>query len=49
MARAGRIERHQVKDYARREGWNLAEAERWLAPILNYDPRAVAGVGGVAV
>ena len=45
----GRIERHQVEDYAHRKGWNLAEAERWLAPILNYDPLAVAGVGGVAV
>jgi 5-methyltetrahydrofolate--homocysteine methyltransferase len=32
----GRIERDQVEDYARRKGWSLAEAERWLAPILNY-------------
>jgi 5-methyltetrahydrofolate--homocysteine methyltransferase len=38
----GRIEREQVADYARRKGWSLAEAERWLAPILNYDPRAAA-------
>ncbi|MBX6425428.1 MAG: methionine synthase [Variibacter sp.] len=35
----GRIERDQVEDYARRKGWTTAEAERWLAPILNYDPR----------
>jgi 5-methyltetrahydrofolate--homocysteine methyltransferase len=35
----GKIERDQVEDYARRKGWNIAEAERWLAPILNYDPR----------
>ncbi|NMN60345.1 5-methyltetrahydrofolate--homocysteine methyltransferase [Xanthobacter sp. SG618] len=38
----GRIERDQVEDYARRKGWTLAEAERWLAPILNYDPARVA-------
>ncbi len=37
----GKIERDQVKDYAARKGWSLEEAERWLAPILNYDPRAV--------
>jgi 5-methyltetrahydrofolate--homocysteine methyltransferase len=34
----GKIERDQVEDYARRKGWTVAEAERWLAPILNYDP-----------
>ncbi|WP_293383658.1 methionine synthase [Phenylobacterium sp. SCN 70-31] len=34
----GRIERDQVEDYARRKGWDLAKAERWLAPILNYEP-----------
>jgi 5-methyltetrahydrofolate--homocysteine methyltransferase len=33
----GKIERDQVEDYARRKGWTVAEAERWLAPILNYD------------
>ncbi|HXF55898.1 MAG TPA: methionine synthase [Hyphomicrobiaceae bacterium] len=38
----GRIERDQVEDYARRKGWTLAEAERWLAPVLNYDPKADA-------
>ena len=32
----GKIERDQVEDYARRKGWSVAEAERWLAPILNY-------------
>ena len=35
----GKIERDQVEDYARRKGWSIEEAERWLAPILNYDPR----------
>jgi 5-methyltetrahydrofolate--homocysteine methyltransferase len=34
----GRIEQDQVEDYAARKGWSLAEAERWLAPILNYEP-----------
>ncbi|WP_323040136.1 methionine synthase [Gemmobacter sp.] len=33
-----RVERDQVEDYARRKGMDLAEAERWLAPILNYVP-----------
>ena len=33
----GRIERDQVEDYARRKGWTVREAERWLAPILNYE------------
>jgi 5-methyltetrahydrofolate--homocysteine methyltransferase len=37
----GKIERDQVEDYARRKGWSVAECERWLAPILNYDPRTV--------
>ena len=36
----GKIERDQVEDYARRKGWDMATAERWLGPILNYDPRA---------
>ncbi len=34
----GKIERDQVADYARRKGWDLAVAERWLSPILNYQP-----------
>jgi len=33
-----KIERDQVEDYARRKGWTLAEAERWLAPNLAYTP-----------
>lgn len=36
----GKIDRDQVQDYAARKGWDLATAERWLAPILNYDPQA---------
>ena len=33
----GRIERDQVEDYARRKGWDVKTAERWLGPILNYE------------
>jgi 5-methyltetrahydrofolate--homocysteine methyltransferase len=38
----GKISRDQVADYAARKGWDLDEAERWLAPILNYDPKLIA-------
>ena len=31
-----KVERDQVEDYAARKGMSLAEAERWLAPVLNY-------------
>ena len=34
----GRVTKEQVEDYAERKGWTLAEAERWLAPNLDYDP-----------
>jgi 5-methyltetrahydrofolate--homocysteine methyltransferase len=34
----GKIERDQAADYAARKSWTLAETERWLAPILNYNP-----------
>jgi len=36
----GKIDLDQVEDYARRKGWDVATCERWLAPILNYDPYA---------
>jgi 5-methyltetrahydrofolate--homocysteine methyltransferase len=35
----GKIDRDQVEDYARRKGWSLAQAERWLAPNLGYEAR----------
>jgi 5-methyltetrahydrofolate--homocysteine methyltransferase len=38
----GKIERDQVEDYALRKGWTVQECERWLAPILNYDPATSA-------
>jgi 5-methyltetrahydrofolate--homocysteine methyltransferase len=40
----GKIERDQVEDYARRKGWSVEETERWLAPILNYDPRQAPSI-----
>ena len=33
----GRIDRDQVENYARRKGWTVEEAERWLAPNLGYE------------
>ncbi|MEE3070433.1 MAG: vitamin B12 dependent-methionine synthase activation domain-containing protein, partial [Pseudomonadota bacterium] len=33
-----KVERDQVEDYAARKGMDVAEVERWLAPILNYRP-----------
>ena len=35
----GKVERDQVEDYAVRKGWSVEEAERWLGPVLNYDPK----------
>ena len=32
----GKINKDQVEDYAKRKGMTLEEAERWLAPALNY-------------
>jgi 5-methyltetrahydrofolate--homocysteine methyltransferase len=40
----GKIERDQVEDYAARKGWSVQETERWLAPILNYDPRQAPSI-----
>ncbi len=34
----GKIDRDQVEDYARRRNMPLSEVERWLAPVLNYEP-----------
>jgi 5-methyltetrahydrofolate--homocysteine methyltransferase len=34
----GKIDSDQVADYARRKGMAVAEAERWLAPIVGYEP-----------
>jgi len=34
----GRLDRDQVADYAQRKGWTIAQAEKWLAPNLGYEP-----------
>ena len=34
---AGKINRDQVEEYAKRKGMSLSETERWLAPNLGYD------------
>ncbi len=36
----GKIGRDQVESYAERQGISLAQAERWLAPNLGYEPGA---------
>jgi 5-methyltetrahydrofolate--homocysteine methyltransferase len=33
----GQIEKDQVTDYAERKGMTMEEAEKWLAPSLNYE------------
>jgi 5-methyltetrahydrofolate--homocysteine methyltransferase len=35
---SGACRREQVEDYAQRKGMGIAQAERWLAPNLDYDP-----------
>ncbi len=34
----GRVSKEQVEDYARRKSATVAQAERWLASNLDYDP-----------
>ncbi len=33
----GKIDRDQLQDYAKRKGMSIAEAEKWLAPVLAYE------------
>ena len=33
-----KVERDQVEDYAARKSMDVREVERWLGPVLNYDP-----------
>ncbi|MCK5918526.1 MAG: methionine synthase [Cocleimonas sp.] len=33
----GKIQRDQVEDYAKRKGWTIEKAEKWLGPVLGYD------------
>ena len=32
----GKIQKDQVEDYAKRKGWTLEEAEKWLGPVIGY-------------
>ncbi|MEP7186334.1 MAG: methionine synthase [Rhodanobacter sp.] len=34
----GRLRKDQIEAYAKRKGWSMTEAERWLASNLDYDP-----------
>jgi len=34
----GKIGKDQVEDYAKRKGWTVEEAEKWLSPNLGYNP-----------
>ncbi len=34
----GKLGRDQIQDYAQRKGMDMATAERWLGPYLNYEP-----------
>ena len=38
----GKIDRDQLESYAARKGASTAEAEKWLAPNLGYDPNAAS-------
>ncbi|GLK75153.1 hypothetical protein GCM10008171_04070 [Methylopila jiangsuensis] len=40
----GKIDRDQVADYAARKGYALDVMEKWLAPVLNYDPVRAAKI-----
>ena len=33
-----RVGQDQIEDYAKRKGMTVAEVERWLRPVLAYEP-----------
>jgi 5-methyltetrahydrofolate--homocysteine methyltransferase len=39
-----KVERDQVEDYAARKDMSIPEVERWLGPVLNYDPARYAAI-----
>ena len=41
-----KVERDQVEDYAARKNMTIAEVERWLSPVLNYDPAGFSAIEG---
>ncbi len=34
----GKINQDQLEDYAKRKGMGVKETERWLGPVLAYEP-----------
>ncbi len=36
----GKVTKDQVENYAQRKGFSLSDAERWLSPLLAYEPEA---------
>jgi 5-methyltetrahydrofolate--homocysteine methyltransferase len=40
-----RIGLDQVEDYAKRKNMTQAEVERWLRPVLAYEPALAAAIG----
>jgi len=38
----GKIQKDQVEDYAKRKGLTVEEVEKWLSPVLAYDPVSVS-------
>ena len=38
----GKIGKDQVEDYARRKGMPVPDVERWLRPVLSYEPMLVS-------
>jgi 5-methyltetrahydrofolate--homocysteine methyltransferase len=45
----GKADRDQISDYARRKGMPVPEIERWLAPVLAYEPGAEAAEASKAI
>ncbi|SFK54046.1 methionine synthase [Methylocapsa palsarum] len=43
-----KVERDQVEDYSRRKGMSIIEVERWLGPVLNYDPASLQAATAAA-
>ena len=42
----GKIQRDQVESIAARKGFSVAEMERWLSPVLGYEPAAPQAANG---